>query len=119
MQEEFIWIVPDDLSEYVVNDTQKGSWGDAVSPDIKRGKGVKINALELEQRMAAFLTVVGRLFQQAEQKSQQYSTNKNNLQLDEVDLSVSISAEGEIKLIAGLKTGINGVINLKFKRSVK
>jgi hypothetical protein len=37
--------------------------------------------------------------------------------LDEVELAVEISAEGEVKLVAGGKAAGRGAITLKFKRA--
>jgi hypothetical protein len=115
-QEDFIWIVTDDLPEQVITDGEKGNWGDEVQPRPGVSKGVKLNALELEQRMADFLRIVGRLFQRAEDQTQQQIAGQTRLQLDEVELSVEISAEGEVKLVAGVKAAGKGAITLKFKR---
>lgn len=63
--------------------------------------------------MTHFLKVVGSLFSQAEQQAKVNS----RMQLDEIELSVEISAEGEVKLIGnGAKAGTKGAIKLKFKR---
>lgn len=116
MQEDFIWIVTDDLPEQTITDGKKGDWGDEVQPRSVVSKGVKLKVLELEQRMADFLRIVGRLFQRAEQQVQQQIAGQTTMQLDEVELSVEISSEGEIKLVAGVKAAGKGAITLKFKR---
>ncbi|MFM6250982.1 MAG: hypothetical protein ACKPEQ_17865, partial [Dolichospermum sp.] len=81
-------------------------------------KQVKLNPAELEKKMTDFLQVVGRLFKQAEQQAQidQTSGKTSVMQLTEVELSVEISAEGEVKLIAGGKASGKGAIKLKFTR---
>ncbi|WP_414579668.1 hypothetical protein [Anabaena sp. CCY 9402-a] len=61
--------------------------------------------------MTHFLEVVGRLFNRAEQQA------NGGMQLDEIELSVEISAEGEVKLIGnGAKAGGKGAIKLVFRR---
>jgi hypothetical protein len=81
----------------------------------------RLNIVDLELKMHQFLMVVGRLFRQAEQQAQM--TEKENplgrtshLQLDEVEMSIEITAGGEVKLIAGGRAETKGTIKLKFKR---
>ncbi len=64
--------------------------------------------------MSQFLQSVNRLFRQADQQM----THSSGIQLDEIQLSIEIGGEGEIKLIgaAGGKAGGKGAIMLKFKR---
>jgi hypothetical protein len=81
----------------------------------------RLSVVELEQKMGQFLLVVGRLFRQAEQQAQmtataQSSGKTSHLQLDEVEMSIEITASGEVKLIAGGKAEAKGSIKLKFKR---
>ena len=65
--------------------------------------------------MSRFLKSVSRIFHQAEQETQK---NNPGMQLDEIELSVEISGEGEIKLMGtGGKAGSKGAIKLKFKRA--
>jgi hypothetical protein len=115
-QEDFIWIITDDLPEQPITDRKKGNWGDEVQPRPSTTEGIKINASELEQKMTDFLRVVGRLFQQAERQAHLQAAGQNRLQLDEVELSAEISSEGEVKLVAGVKTAGKGAITLKFRR---
>jgi len=64
--------------------------------------------------MTHFLKLVTNLFSQAERQAK---VNSVGMQLDEIELSVEISAEGEVKLIRnGAKAGSKGAIKLKFKR---
>jgi hypothetical protein len=105
MSEETIWIVTDDIV------------GD---PNIQRSyregaqeRSIKVSVSELERKMSQFLQSVNRLFRQAEQQI----THSSGIQLDEIQLSIEISGEGEIKLIGtGGKAGGKGSIMLKFKR---
>jgi len=62
--------------------------------------------------MLAFLQMVSGLFQ----KVDVVIGKDADLQLDEVELSVEISTEGEVKLVAGGKAAGKGAITLKFKR---
>ncbi|MEH2192744.1 MAG: hypothetical protein V7K98_08895 [Nostoc sp.] len=122
-QDEGIWIVTDETPKISIPDGSKGgstntlSWGDETSRESISSKGVgdavKVSAQTLEQNMTHFLKVVGSLFNQAEQQAKVNS----KMQLDEIELSIEISADGEVKLIgSGLKAGSKGAIKLKFKR---
>ncbi|BCL34847.1 hypothetical protein [Nostoc sp. MS1] len=117
-----IWIVTDDTPEISLPDGTKGGvnnkrgWREDVPTDTtSRGVGdaVKVSAETLEQNMTNFLQVVGRLFSRAEKQA---DTN-SGLKLEEIELSIEISGEGEVKLIGnGAKAGGKGAIKLTFKR---
>ncbi|MEH2252781.1 Pepco domain-containing protein [Nostoc sp.] len=118
-----IWIVTDETAQISIPDGARGgstntrSWGDETIRESIGSKGVgdavKVSAQKLEQNMTYFLKVVGSLFSQAEQQAKVNS----RMQLDEIELSVEISAEGEVKLIgSGAKAESKGAIKLKFKR---
>ncbi|OYD86653.1 hypothetical protein CDG77_33815 [Nostoc sp. 'Peltigera membranacea cyanobiont' 213] len=122
-QDDRIWIVTDETPQISIPDGVKGgsinrgSWGDETIPESTGSKGVrdavKVSAQTLEQNMTHFLKVVGSLFSQPEQQAKVNS----RMQLDEIELSVEISADGEVKLIGnGAKAGTKGAIKLKFKR---
>ncbi|UBF29026.1 hypothetical protein K9N68_15005 [Kovacikia minuta CCNUW1] len=85
-------------------------------PRTVAAKGVRLNVVELQQRMTDFLHMVGQIFQQAEQQAVNLSAPHSKLLLDEIELAVEISAEGEVKLIASAKAAGKGAITLKFKR---
>lgn len=117
-----IWIVTDDTPQISIPDgtkggiTRGGDWGEETR-EITRSKGdgdaVKVSAQKLEQEMSHFLQVVGRLFNRAEQQAKVNS----GMQLEEIELSVEISGEGEVKLIgSGAKASGKGAIKLTFKR---
>jgi hypothetical protein len=114
-QESYIWIVTDDHSDHSY-DGSKGNWGEESKLRHSDFKAVKISALELEQKMADFIGIVGRLFQHAELQAQHKEASQTSLLLEQVELSVEISAEGEVKLVAGVKAASKGVITLRFKR---
>ncbi|WP_414543855.1 hypothetical protein [Nostoc sp. CCY0012] len=116
-----IWIVTDDTPQISIPDGVKGGttntrdWKPEPTRDNSKGIGdaVPVSAEKLEKNMTSFLQVVGRLFSRAEQEAKVNS----GMQLDEIELSVEISGEGEVKLIgSGVKTGGKGAIKLKFKR---
>ncbi|MGL5058942.1 MAG: Pepco domain-containing protein [Microcoleus sp.] len=102
MSEETIWIVTDDIAQ---NSDNKRSYR-----DIPQERGVRISVNELEQKMSRFLQSVGRIFRQAEQKA----THLSGVQLDEIEMSVEISGEGEIKLMG---TGGKAICTVKTARS--
>jgi hypothetical protein len=122
--EETIWVVTDDTLQIEVPGGTKGgsgtggSWGEETQTEIPGtkgvGTGVKVRVEKLEQEMTSFLQVVGRLFNRAEQQAH----GKSGMQLDEIELSVEISGEGEVKLVGtGGKAAGKGAIKLKFKRA--
>ncbi len=103
---ETIWIVTDDASQ--VSEAQRSY------REVAQEKGVKVPVPALEQKMSRFLKSVSRIFHQAEQETQKNS----GMQLEEIELSVEISGEGEIKLMGtGGKAASKGAIKLKFKRA--
>ncbi|MEH1784795.1 hypothetical protein [Nostoc sp.] len=118
-QNDGIWIVTDEVPQISIPDGAKGgstntrSWGEETTGSKGVGDAVKVSAQTLEQNMTHFLKVVGSLFSQAEQQAKVNS----KMQLDEIELSVEISVDGEVKLIgSGAKAGSKGAIKLKFKR---
>jgi hypothetical protein len=129
-------VMADDLSEFlwvVVSEGDEATQAEGSQPTRSaKGSGMLDNAVErlaaarqirvaeLEQKMNQFLLVVGRLFRQAEQQAQLTAAKPegkmSSLKLDEVELSIEITASGEVKLIAGGKAETKGSIKLKFKR---
>jgi hypothetical protein len=112
MPEDYIWIVTDDTPDPEPIEGQRG-WGAEVRQHFSSLKQVKLPVSQLEQNMNQFLQLIGRLFKQVDQ---QIGT-ESDLKLDEVELSVEISGEGEVKLVAGGKATGKGAITLKFTRS--
>ncbi|NJO78426.1 MAG: hypothetical protein HC827_07780 [Cyanobacteria bacterium RM1_2_2] len=111
--EDYIWVVVDETeAEPEPVEGQRG-WRDEVQKRISGLKQVKLPVADLEQNMGQFLQLVGRLFQQVDQQI----GNDSTMKLDEVELSVEISGEGEVKLVAGGKAAGKGAIRLKFKRA--
>jgi hypothetical protein len=119
MDSDKIWIVTSEsigAPESKSSATPKG-WGEEVQQQVKQFRDKQLDASELEQKMSRFLQAVGRLFRQAEVQAQQQQPGQAQMKLDEIELSIEISGEGEIKLVAGGKAAGKGAIKLKFKRS--
>jgi hypothetical protein len=119
-RDEFLWVVvsDDEGAESAVVPKGGNIRGDIAE---KLAAARQVSVAELEQKMSQFLTIVGRLFRQAEQQAQmaaaaQPTGKVSHLKLDEVEMSIEISASGEVKLIAGGKAEMKGSIKLKFKR---
>ena len=119
-RDEFLWVVVSaDEAEESAAGSKSGNLRSSVLDKLVTAR--RLNVTELEQKMSQFLTVVGRLFRQAEQQAQMTATDpaagkKSRLKLDEVEMAIEITASGEVKLIAGGKAEAKGSIKLKFKR---
>ncbi|MFB2768397.1 hypothetical protein ACE1AT_03775 [Pelatocladus sp. BLCC-F211] len=117
-----ILIVTDETPQISIPDGTRGviGRGDDWRDEIREATGskgvgdtVKVSAQKLEQEMTNFLQIVGRLFSHAEQQAKVNS----GMQLDEIELSVEITGEGQVKLIgSGAKAAAKGAIKLTFKR---
>jgi hypothetical protein len=113
MPEDYIVIVTDDSEEAATPIEGRRGWGEEVRQRISNLKEVRLPVSQLEQNMAQFLQLIGRLFKQVDQQI----GSESDMKLDEVELAVEISGEGEFKLVAGGKATGKGAIKLKFKRS--
>ncbi|BAZ00043.1 hypothetical protein NIES37_40260 [Tolypothrix tenuis PCC 7101] len=71
----------------------------------------KVEVTQLKQEMQGFLQAMREVLDEADQPN-------SKIQLDEVELSVEINAEGKISLfgIGGGKAGGKGAMTFKFKR---
>ncbi len=70
---------------------------------------VRVDAEDLKREIGNLLTVVGDVFDQAR--------NEAGLSLEEVELSIEVSSEGQISILgSGGKLGGSGGIKLSFKR---
>ena len=89
-------------------------WFNEEQPNKNSAKHEKtLSVAELEAKMSVFLQMVGRVFSSAEKEAKKTS----GMCLDEIELSVEIGAEGEIRLIgSGAKASGKSAIKLKFKR---
>ncbi len=112
MPEEYLVIVTDEPEESSTAIEGQRGWGEEVRKHISSFKEVRLPVTQLEQNMNQFLHLIGRLFKQVDQEI----GSESDMKLDEVELSVEISGEGEVKLVAGGKAAGKGAIKLKFKR---
>jgi hypothetical protein len=98
--------------ENLVGNTR--GWFSEDQPNNNSAKHEKtLSVAELEAKMSGFLQMVGRVFSSAEKEAKKTS----GMCLDEIELSVEIGAEGEIRLIgSGAKASGKSAIKLKFKR---
>ncbi len=110
MTDDYILIVTDDTTDSLDDEPIRGQrgWGEEISQRV--GNVARVPATLLEENMNRFLQFVGRLLKQVDQ---QIGTD-SDMKLDEVELSIEISARGEIKLVAGAEA--KSAITLKFKR---
>ena len=112
MPEDYIVIVTDETDEVSMPiDGEKG-WREEVTKRISSLKEVRLPVSQLEENMNQFLQLIGRLFKQVDQQI----GAESDMKLDEVELAVEVSGEGEVKLVAGGKAAAKGAIKLKFKR---
>ena len=106
MPEDYIVIVTDEADEVSMPiDGEKG-WGEEVRKRISSIKEVRLPVSQLEENMNQFLKLIGRLCKQVDQ---QVGT-ESDMKLDEVELAVEVSGEGEVKLVAGGKAAGKGSI---------
>ncbi|MBD2175578.1 hypothetical protein H6F42_01430 [Pseudanabaena sp. FACHB-1998] len=89
-------------------------WFNEDQPNKNSAKHEKtLSVAELEAKMSGFLQMVGRIFSSAEKEAKKTS----GMNLTEIELSVEIGAEGEIRLIgSGAKANGKSAIKLKFTR---
>ncbi|MBD1866175.1 hypothetical protein H6F95_02420 [Cyanobacteria bacterium FACHB-471] len=113
MPEDYIVLVTEDTDPSSAPVEGQRGWGEEVRKRISCLKEVRLPVSQLEQNMNQFLHLIGRLFKQVDQQI----GSESDMRLDEVELSVEISGEGEVKLVAGGKAAGKGAITLKFTRS--
>ena len=117
---ETLWVIVDDAPQTLQEDgskdaTSRGNlWTKSVAAAVGATKAVPVSTQKLEAEMTKFLQVVSKLFSHAEQQV----NSKSGLKLDEIEVSVEINGEGEVKLLGtGGKVGTKGGITLRFKRT--
>lgn len=115
MPEDYIVLVTDDTDEEIVPISGEKGWAEEIRKRVSSVKEVRLPVAQLEQNMNQFLQLIGRLFKQVNQQL----GSESDMKLDEVELSVEISGEGEVKLVAGGKAAGKGAIKLKFTRNDK
>ena len=114
---ETIWIITEEIAEEE-EDSSKGGVSHNPHHPQPRQKGVvhrsvQVSVKKVEAKMAEFLYIMGGLLDRVRKQV----PDSSEMQLDEVELAVEISGEGEVKLLGtGGKAGTKGAITLKFKR---
>lgn len=75
--------------------------------------GLPVSAEKLEQGMTDFLQTMGRVIKNAQERA----TELGSMELDEIELSVEVSGEGQLSLLgSGTKVGGSGAMTLHFKK---
>lgn len=126
MTEETIWIVTEAEPEEETQEASGAKGARSTNPFdrtkekvVQAIRGTRVSAVsadKLEAKMSEFLRVVGRVFKNAEKEANLSS----GFCLDEIQLSLEVNGEGEVKLIGtGGKAGAKGAITLKFKRETR
>lgn len=105
-----IWIITQDTSQPLTSDDKTTE---------EPPQRVAVPANQMQQNMSQFLLIMGDVFIQAEQQAfqmQQASgiSQKSPMELDQVELSVSINGKGEVSLCGD--NCDRGTIKLTFKR---
>ena len=117
---ETMWVIVDETPQTPQGDGSKDAilrgnpYAKGVASVVSATKAVQVSTQKLEAEMSKFLQVVSRVFSRAEKQVNPQS----GLKLDEIEVSVEINGEGEVKLLGtGGKAGTKGGITLKFKRT--
>lgn len=108
-------VIVDSSSNEVEIDGTKG-WREIVkghSSEASGNKAVFVSSQRLEQEMSLFLAMVEKIFSQAKTNAED-----SQILLEEIQLSVELSAEGKVMLVGtGITAGSKGSITMKFKRN--
>ena len=119
MSDDVIWIVTDETPKMSLpngarNGKNTGNPYDQLPELVQTHKrrGIPVSAATLEQGMAEFVQVMGRVLQHTKQTTSQLA----GMELDEIELSVEVNGEGQLSLLGtGGKAGAKGAMTLKFK----
>ncbi|NEP59806.1 MAG: hypothetical protein F6K31_22835 [Symploca sp. SIO2G7] len=112
---ETIWIITVETPQ-VEEENGSRSGGSWRKPSTKNPvtKATKVSVQKVEAELSKFLQVIGGLLSRA----QRQVPPESGLRLDEIELSVEVNGEGEVKFLGtGGKVGSKGGITLKFKRT--
>lgn len=117
---ETIWVIVDETPPTSEEngsksaDSPRNPWMNRQLVATATPKAVRVSTQKLEAEMSQFLQMVNGVFSRAEKQVNLQS----GLKLDEIELSVEINGEGEVKLLGtGGKVGTKGGITLRFKRT--
>lgn len=118
MPEDVIWVITDEPPPMIVPDGGRDGqvlpnpFDEPEAVEIKNRYRIPVKAEKLEQGVAEFLQVMGRVVRHA----QQNAVELGNMELDEIELAVEVNGEGQLSLLgSGGKVGGKGAMTLKFK----
>lgn len=118
IDDDVIWVVTD--SEPLVpvsSGSRDGQRRNPFDDEVEQAenssrRAVPVKVDKLEAGVTEFLQLVGRVFSHAKQTA----GDLPGMELDEVELSVEVNGEGQLRLLgSGGKVGGKGAITLKFK----
>ncbi len=108
-EEKKLLIVTAEPVDREVKRSVDGGRGNAWAPQKVIAQTVEVSADAVRDKMSDFVETVGEIFLRAE--------TKTGMVLDEVELSVEITGDGDVKLMGtGIGVEGKGAIKLKFKR---
>jgi hypothetical protein len=115
-EDKSIWIITEPVSSdtlRISGDKGNGKW----NPPYQEKDGsqaIPVSAEKLQHKMSIFLKNIGYIFSGFERQATQ---SRVPIKLEEIELSIEINGEGEIRLfgVSG-KAASAGAIVLKFKR---
>jgi NTP pyrophosphatase (non-canonical NTP hydrolase) len=118
-QQGSLWFVTEIAAEESVEVAESGrssedvggGFGSSLVQQTRKSltQRVQVNVEDLKREIGNLLGVVGDVFDQAR--------NETGLSLEEVELSIEVSSEGQISILgSGGKIGGSGGIKLSFKR---
>ena len=122
MADDVIWIVTDETAEAEVKKVDGERNGsdkrnpfatvDSQPLQSQQRRGIPVSAAKLEQGMADFVGIVGRVLEQTQRRAGEI----RGMALEEVELMVEVNGEGQLSLLGtGGKAGAKGAMTLKFK----
>ena len=118
MSQDVIWIVTDETAADGgrAEDVKRNPYSPVDSQPVRsqQRRGIPVSAAKLEQGMADFVSILGRVLEQTQQRAGEIT----GMALDEVELMVEVNGEGQVSLLGtGGKAGAKGAMTLKFKAS--
>ena len=118
MSDDVIWIVTDEtaVDGGRAEEVKRNPYSHVDSQPVRsqQRRGIPVSAAKLEQGMADFVSILGRVLEQTQKRSGEIT----GMALDEVELMVEVNGEGQLSLLGtGGKAGAKGAMTLKFKAS--
>ncbi len=115
MSDDVIWIVTDEMAADGgrAEEVKRNPYSHVDSQPVRsQRRGVPVSAAKLEQGMADFVSILGRVLEQTQKRSGEIT----GMALEEVELMVEVNGAGQLSLLGtGGKAGAKGAMTLKFK----